>query len=60
MKVSLVIPMYNEESIVATTLGTVSEYMSANFTDWEVVFSDDGSTVTFGKKNIRQLIELLK
>jgi len=44
MKVSLVIPMYNEESIIAATLGTVSEYMRANFTDWEVVFSDDGST----------------
>ena len=44
MKVSLVIPMYNEESIIAATLGTVSEYMHANFTDWEVVFSDDGST----------------
>lgn len=44
MKVSLVIPMYNEESIITATLGTVSEYMRANFTDWEVVFSDDGST----------------
>lgn len=44
MKVSLVIPMYNEGSIIAATLGTVSEYMRANFTDWEVVFSDDGST----------------
>lgn len=44
MKVSLVIPMYNEESIIAATLGTVSEYMRANFTNWEVVFSDDGST----------------
>jgi len=44
MKISLVIPMYNEESIIAATLGTVSEYMRTQFTDWEVVFSDDGST----------------
>ena len=44
MKVSLCIPMYNEESIIDATLGTVSAFMNANFEDWEVIFSDDGST----------------
>ncbi len=44
MKISLCIPMYNESSIIDRTLGTVSEYMAANFDDYEVVFSDDGST----------------
>ncbi len=44
MKISLCIPMYNESSIIDRTLKTVSEYMAANFDDYEVIFSDDGST----------------
>lgn len=43
MKVSLCIPMYNESSIINDTLKSVADYMSANFDDWEVIFSDDGS-----------------
>ncbi len=41
---SLIIPMYNEEKILPNTLDTLSKYMSQNFDDYEVVFSDDGST----------------
>lgn len=44
MKISLCIPMYNENSIINDTLNTVSDYMEANFDDYEVIFSDDGST----------------
>ena len=44
MKISLCIPMYNESSIIEATLKTVSEYMNKTYTDWEVIFSDDGST----------------
>jgi len=44
MKISLCIPMYNESSIINDTLKTVSEYMETNFEDYEVIFSDDGST----------------
>lgn len=44
MKISLCIPMYNESSIINDTLKTVSEYMEANFEDYEVLFSNDGST----------------
>ncbi len=43
MKISLCIPMYNESSIIAETAKTVSDYMAANFTDYEVLFSNDGS-----------------
>ena len=43
MKVSLVIPMYNESSIINDTLKTVSDYMESAFSDYEVLFSDDGS-----------------
>ncbi len=44
MKISLCIPMYNESSIIKDTLKTVSDYMEANFDDYEVIFSNDGST----------------
>lgn len=44
MKISLCIPMYNESSIIEDTLKTVSSYMEENFEDYEVIFSDDGST----------------
>ena len=43
MKFSLCIPMYNESSIIKDTAKTLHEYMSANFEDYEIIFSDDGS-----------------
>ena len=43
MKISLCIPMYNENSIIADTAKTLHEYMSANFEDYEILFSNDGS-----------------
>ena len=44
MKISLCIPMYNENSIIAETAQTLSDYMSATFEDYEILFSNDGST----------------
>ncbi len=44
MKISLCIPMYNENNIIDNTLKTVSAYMEKTFDDYEVIFSDDGST----------------
>ncbi len=41
--ISLIIPMYNESSIIADTAKTVSEYMQKNFESYEILFSDDGS-----------------
>ena len=41
--ITLIIPMYNESSIIADTAKTVSEYMNNNFDSYEVIFSDDGS-----------------
>lgn len=52
MKISLCIPMYNEESIISDTLKSVCDYMSANFADFEVIFSDDGS-----RDNCRAIVE---
>lgn len=44
MKFSLCIPMYNESAIIADTAKTLSAFMESNFSDYEILFSDDGST----------------
>ena len=45
MKISVVIPMYNEEKIIADTAKAVSQYMIETFGEgnFEVLFSNDGS-----------------
>ena len=43
MKFSLCIPMYNESSIIEDTARQLSAYMQANFEDYEIIFSNDGS-----------------
>ena len=43
MKFSLCIPMYNEESIIRDTARQLSDYMTANFEDYEIIFANDGS-----------------
>ena len=48
MKISLVIPMYNESSIIADAVKTYSAYMDGRFEDWELIFVDDGSADTCG------------
>ena len=50
MKVSLVIPMYNEMSIIDDAIKTFSTYMRDNFEDWELIFVSDGSTDGCGEK----------
>lgn len=44
MKISIIVPMYNENSIIAETANTLSRYMSCNFDDYEMIFVSDGST----------------
>ncbi len=43
MKVSVVIPMYNESSIIEDTAKKLSEAMDKHFESYEILFSDDGS-----------------
>ncbi len=44
MKLSVLIPMYNEKNIVESTAKTLTEYLDPKFGDeYEIVFSDDGS-----------------
>ena len=44
MKISICIPMYNENRVIAQTAKTLSDYMSAHFDDYEILFCDDGSS----------------
>ncbi len=44
MKISVCVPMYNENRVIAASAKTLSEYMAANFEDYEIVFCSDGST----------------
>ena len=43
MKVSVIIPMYNESRIISDTVNILSAYMNETFEDYEIIFSDDGS-----------------
>lgn len=44
MRISLVVPMYNESSIIADTARELHRYMSEHFgDDYEIIFADDGS-----------------
>ncbi len=43
MKFSLIVPMYNELSIIEDTARELSAYMEKNFEDYEILFSNDGS-----------------
>lgn len=44
MEISVCIPMYNESERIAATARELSGYMAKNFSDYEILFSDDGST----------------
>ena len=43
MKPSVCIPMYNEISIIEDTAKKLSGYMASEFSEYEIIFSDDGS-----------------
>lgn len=44
MKISVCIPMYNENRVIAETARTLSAYMESRFDDYEILFCSDGST----------------
>ena len=49
MKISLIIPMYNESNIIKNTANELHRYMSEKFEDYEILFSNDGSKDTCGE-----------
>ncbi len=44
MQISLIIPMYNESTIIEKTAQALSEYMKGRFDSYEILFCDDGSS----------------
>ncbi len=44
MKISLIIPMYNESLIAAEAVKTFSDHMVSTYEDFELIFVDDGSS----------------
>lgn len=44
MKLSLIVPMYNEREIIADTVRALTAYLGERFEDWELLLVDDGST----------------
>lgn len=44
MKLSVCIPMYNESRVIADSAKRLSDYMAQHFTDYEILFCNDGST----------------
>ncbi len=44
MKFSLIVPMYNERQIIASSARTYYETLQKDFDDFELIFVDDGST----------------
>lgn len=43
MKISLVIPAYNESNRITHTLDKITQYMNQTFKDFEIIVADDGS-----------------
>ncbi len=49
MKVSLIIPAYNEENIIVKSIGTLKDYCDSLACDYEIVIVNDGSTDSTGE-----------
>jgi dolichyl-phosphate beta-glucosyltransferase len=56
VNLSLVVPAYNEENRIETPLHPVVQYLRNKFNQWELIYSDDGSTDGTLKK-LQQLQE---
>lgn len=50
MKLSLIVPMYNEAAIIEATAKTYTDYLAKTFEAWELIFVDDGSADDCGAK----------
>lgn len=54
MKISIIIPVYNEETVIKHTVETLKNYLDENFDFYEIIVVNDGSTDKSGEilKNI--------
>lgn len=53
VNLSLVVPAYNEEKRIENPLEGVVSYLRKHFDQWELIYSDDGSTDGTGAKLIK-------
>lgn len=53
MELSIIAPMYNEESNVSTSFNEIKKVLDKTNIDWEVIFVDDGSTDETLKQALR-------
>ncbi|MBP5208129.1 MAG: glycosyltransferase family 2 protein, partial [Clostridia bacterium] len=44
MRLSVIIPMYNESSIIENSVREFDGYLAEHYDDYELIFADDGST----------------
>lgn len=44
MTISIIIPAYNEELLIESTVGSISEFLVENFNEGEIIIVNDGST----------------
>ncbi|MBU2523895.1 glycosyltransferase, partial [Patescibacteria group bacterium] len=44
MRISIILPLYNEGKILATNFEKIYSYMKKNFKDFQVIMINDGST----------------
>lgn len=43
MKISVILPCYNEEKCIEKNIKIIYDYMNKNFKDWELLVINDGS-----------------
>ena len=44
MKISVVLPVYNEEKVIESTVCTLKNYLAKNFEFYEIIAVNDGSS----------------
>ena len=52
MKISVVIPVYNEEKRIKKTADVLVDYLGKTFEDYEIIFSNDGSFLMYSWYNL--------
>lgn len=49
MKISVIIPVFNEENVIENTIGKLKAYLSKNYENYEIIAVNDGSSDRSGE-----------